>query len=117
MATKVTIKDMFNEVIALAQENGRDDIVEFAKGRIAVLDKKAENKKATKTQVENEGLKVAILDFLTEVGEPTTIAKIVEAVDGVNTPQKASSLLRQLAEAGKAVRSMDKKTVLYAVAE
>ena len=38
MEKKMTQKEMFNEIIALATKNGRSDIVEFAKGRIAVLD-------------------------------------------------------------------------------
>jgi len=114
---KVTIKDMFNEVIALAEDNGREDIVEFAKGRIAALDKKAANKKPTKTQEENEVFKTAIVDFLATVGEPTTIKAVIENVPGLNTPQKASVLLRQLDEVGKVVRTMDKKVVLYSIAE
>ena len=41
MEKKITQKDMFNEVIALATANGREDIVKFAEERIAALDKKS----------------------------------------------------------------------------
>ena len=47
MTNKMTLKDYFNEVIELAKANDRPDLVAFAEGRIAVLDKKAGNKKPT----------------------------------------------------------------------
>ena len=50
MEKKITQKDMFNEVIALATANGREDIVKFAEERIAALDKKSANRKPSKNQ-------------------------------------------------------------------
>ena len=44
MTNKMTQRDYFNEIIELAKANERKDIVEFAEGRIAVLDKKSANK-------------------------------------------------------------------------
>ena len=40
MANKMTLKDYFMELIALAQENGRDDLVAFCEDRIEKLAKK-----------------------------------------------------------------------------
>lgn len=120
MANKVTIKDMFNEVIALAEANGREDIVEFAKGRIEVLDRKAENKKASAKQEANEVLKENILKALAEVGKAVNITDLKVALKAFDeneysTP-KISALLKQLKDAEKVIKTMDGKTPFYAVA-
>lgn len=114
---KVTIKDMFNEIIALAEENGREDIVEFAKGRIAQLEKKSSNKKNPKSE-ENEALKAVILDTMTGM-EPSTVSAIMNANSEVGTysNQKISAMLRQLENEGKVVKTKDKKSTLFAVVE
>ena len=72
MTKKMTQKNFYNEIIALAEANEREDIVEFAKGRIAVLAKKSGNKKPTKTQEENAVLKGVILDTRTNEGVSVT---------------------------------------------
>ena len=113
---KVTIKDMFNEIIALAEENGREDIVEFAKGRIAQLEKKSSNKKNPKSE-ENEALKAVILDTMAGM-EPSTVSAIMKANDEIGTysNQKISAMLRQLENEGKVVKTKDKKTTIFALA-
>ena len=64
--TKITKKDMFNEVITLAQENGRDDLVAFAEHEIELLNKRnsAESKAKLAKQAENAKLADAIVEFL-----------------------------------------------------
>ena len=115
---KVTIKDMFNEIIALAEENGREDIVEFAKGRIAQLEKKSSNRKNDKKSEENEVLKGVILDTMVGM-EPSTVSAIMNANSEVGTysNQKISAMLRQLESEGKVVKTKDKKSTLFAVVE
>ena len=73
MTNKMTQKDFYKEIIALAQVNGREDIVEFAKGRIEMLDKKKSGSKPTKTQEENVKLKEIILDVLSNRPKSSTI--------------------------------------------
>lgn len=75
--------------------------------------KKAENKKPTKTQVENEGLKVAVLDFLkgVEGAKATDIAQA--GIEGINSTQKAVAVAKLLIAEGKVEKVTDKKTVLY----
>jgi uncharacterized protein YidB (DUF937 family) len=60
---------------------------------ILALDKKSS--KPTKTQVENEGIKAEILEFIAT--EPHTATEIANALG--YTVQKVSALLRQLGEA------------------
>ena len=116
MTNKMTQRDFFNEIIALAEANEREDIVEFAKGRIAVLDKKSANKKPTKTQEENEVLKGVILDTLTVDG--VTVSELQaksEALADLSN-QKVSALLRQMVADGTVVKTVDKKKSYFALA-
>ena len=111
MANKMTQKDFFNEVIAMAKAQGRDDLAEYAKGRIEVLDKKSENRKPSKTQAENEVLKGVIMDVLTENGGQMTVTEMLNsgAFDAMVTNQKVTALLRQLKDEQKVDKIVDKK--------
>ena len=114
--TKMTQRDYFNEVIALAEANGRDDLVEFAKGRIAVLDRKAENKKPTKTQEENVAIKAEIMSVLTNEGVTVSDLQSKSDVLGSLSNQRVSALLRQLMAEEKVVKTVDKKKSFFALA-
>jgi hypothetical protein len=115
MANKMTQRNFFEEVIAMAKENGRDDLAEFAQGRIEVLDKKSENRKPSKTQAENEVLKGVIVDVLTENGGQMTVTEMLNsgAFDAMVTNQKVTALLRQLVESGKVEKVVDKKKSFF----
>ena len=117
MTNKMTQRDFYKEIIALAEANDRADIVDFANGRIAVLDKKAENKKPTKTQEENEVLKGVILDTLTNEG--VTVTELQGKSDELSalSNQRVSALLRQMIADGKVVKTVDKKKSYFALAE
>ena len=116
MANKMTMRDYFNEIIALANENGRDDLVKFCEDRIDKLSRKSGSKKPTKTQVENEGIKVTILDVLAEMGDVS--ATMIATDPRVNVSnQKVTALLRQLVADGKVIRSEEKGKALFSVAK
>ena len=122
MATvKTTQKEMFNAIIKVL--NGEDagftneELTEFVKGRIAVLDKKSANRK-TKVNEADETLKTTVMAVLAG-GEKMTVTAIMQADDtlGGETNQKISAILRKLIAEEKVVREKDKKTTLfYAVA-
>ena len=115
MANKMTQKDYFNEIIALAQENGRDDLVAFCEDRIEKLSRKSGSKKPTKTQVENEGIKDTIVEVLGEIAPAT--ATMIATDPRVNVSnQKVSALLKQLIEVGTAVKTVDKGKSLFSLA-
>ena len=122
MTKAPTQKEMFAEVIALAKANDRQDIVDFAEGRIAVLDKKAANKKATKTQEENVVLAEKVVAVLEMFEEPATASQILAKlkaegyVDEMTSLPKITSRLHALKEEGKVVRTTDKKTALFSLA-
>jgi len=116
MTNKMTQKDFYNEIIALAKANDREDIVEFAEGRIAVLDRKAGNKKPTKTQEENEVLKGVILNTLTAEGVTVTELQAKSEELSALSNQRVSALLRQLVVNGEVVKTVDKKKSYFSLA-
>ena len=116
-ATKKTQKDFFNEIIALATENGRDDLVEFAQGRIAILEKKRGSGKPTAKQEENEGIKAEIVAFLADNGGVTVSDMIKTEKFADYSSQKMSALLKQLVDTGKVAKTIDKKRAFFSLAE
>ena len=117
---KVTKRDNFEEVIKIATELGRTDLVEFAQHEIELLDKKANSKVATKTQKENEGLKENILEFLRDnSNEMFTITQLQEKVvelEGLSN-QKVSALVAQMVKTEEVKRITDKKKSYFQIAE
>jgi hypothetical protein len=118
---KITKKDLFNEVIKLAQENGRNDIVEFAQHEIDLLNSKKSSNTMTATQKENENIKTIILEELARVGKAVTItdflsasAKVNALVNGSN--QKTSALMKQLVDNKQVTKIIDKKKSYFTIA-
>ena len=118
MANKKTQRDYFNDIIAMAKEQGRNDLVDFAQSRIDALDKKSANKKPTKTQVENESLKALMVDVLEGADSAMTVSEMLATGQFASdiTNQKLSALLRQLIDEKKVVKTVDKKVSRFSVA-
>lgn len=116
--SKMTQKDYFNEIIALAKNNGRNDLVIFAEGRIAQLEKKAGSKKSTKTQAENKGIKDTIRAALGSVNKAVTVTELQELDKtlGALSNQRVSALLRQMVEADEVVKTVEKKKSYFSLA-
>ena len=77
--------------------------------------KKKGSSKPTKTQVENEGIKTAILDFLGTV-EKAKVGEITKALgDKVTSAQQVSALVTQLKNDGKVTRFTEKKDIFFAI--
>lgn len=113
MENKMTQKDYFNEIIALATENGRNDLVKFCEDRIEKLSRKSSNKKPTKTQIENEGIKETVLEVLADLDNAvTTSALATDPRISVST-QKLTPILKALVAEGKVIRSEEKGKALF----
>ena len=69
---KATKKEMFRKLIELAQENERTDLIEFCEHEIELLNKKASTSGQTKTQAENEKIKIVIAEELTRIARTTS---------------------------------------------
>ena len=116
MANKITKKEMFTMIKAQVKDNA--EMVAFIDHEIELLDKKASNKKATKTQEANVGIKSTILAVL-EGAKPMTVTEMqgASAELGELSNQKVSALVRQLVEAGKVVKTIDKKVSRFSLAD
>ncbi len=117
MEKKITKKEMFNEIVKVATEIGRTDIVEFANHEIELLEKKSASHTQTKTQVENEALKTAIVDCLKGLDKKVTITELQENCPEVAelSNQKVSALLKQLVDAKVINKEFDKKKAYFGV--
>ena len=116
MANKITKKEMFTMIKAQVKDNA--DMVAFIDHEIELLEKKASNKKATKTQEANVGIKSTILAVL-EGGKSMTVTEMqgASAELGELSNQKVSALVRQLVEAGEVVKTIDKKVSRFSLAD
>ena len=117
---KATKKEMFGKLIELAQENERTDLIEFCEHEIGLLNKKASASGQTKTQAENEKIKVVIAEELTRIARAVTISELIKESDslGQYSNQKLSALLKQMVENDKTVtKIIDKKKSLFTIAE
>ena len=118
MANKITkrevIKMMMNEEVVKTNPT----YVAYLENELALLDKKAQNKKATKTQEQNIGIKATILKVLATIGSGTVtdIQNGNEELSALSN-QKVSALVRQLVESGEAVKTVDKKKSIFSLAK
>ena len=110
-----TRKEMFIEIMNLEDVQKNQEYVIFLEKEIAKCSKKVA-KKPTPTQVENEKLKNAILEFLSGEGENRfTVSDLIDNVDTLNgrTTQKVSALMRQLLLDGLVVRTTNKNKTYF----
>ena len=86
------------------------DALKFLDERIAQTEKKNASgngeRKPTKTQVENEGIKEKIVEFLQSAKKPVTIGEICKAI-GIESNQKVSALVSQMLTVRKGVPNPD----------
>ena len=117
---KATKKEMFGKLIELAQENERTDLIEFCEHEIELLNKKASASGQTKTQAENEKIKVVIIEELTRIARAVTISELIKESEilGQYSNQKLSALLKQMVENDKTVtKIINKKKSLFTIAK
>lgn len=98
MEKKITKKDNFNAIIEIATELGRQDLVDFCKHEIELLDKK--KSKETKSQKENSALMEKLLEDLVIIGKAVTISEFMKLSDTVQTEelsnQKISAMFSKM---------------------
>lgn len=124
MEKKMTKRDYYNELIDLATERGRTDLVEFCKHEIELLDKKKTNGKAKVNETLDKSLDL-VYNALAEIGSPCTATELIAKSDlspiandlGVVTTQKVSSYLNKLVDSGKVSKATDKKKTYFSIVE
>ena len=118
MANKITKREVIGMMMNEEVVKANPTYVAYLENELALLDKKAQNKKATKTQEQNVGIKATILKVLASIGSGT-VTDIQNGNEELSTlsNQKVSALVRQLVESGEVVRTTDKKKSIFSLAE
>ena len=113
---KLTKRDHFTALLALAEAQNDQALVNFINHELDLLAKKnSAERKPTAVQVANEGIKTAILSALSET--PVTISELQKSAPELAelTNQRISALVRQLVNDGSVVRSEDKRKAYFAL--
>ena len=118
MANKITKREVIGMMMNEEVVKANPTYVAYLENELALLDKKAQNKKATKTQEQNVGIKATILKVLATIGSGTVtdIQNGNEELSALSN-QKVSALVRQLVESREVVRTTDKKKSIFSLAE
>lgn len=97
---KVTKKDRFMEIIEIATELGREDLIDFCNHEIELLDRKASKSGESKTKKENEELMNILYNELVEIDKAVTITEFMKASPTVAerelSNQKITSLFTKM---------------------
>lgn len=106
-------RDYFNILLGIADVKANSSLVDFIKHELELLDKKnSQDRKPTATQIANEGLKKEIYEVLSaspsQLFTVTEIMKTSPTLEELSN-QKVSALLRQLVEAGKVEKLVEKR--------
>ena len=121
MEKKMTKKEMFAQVIALAQGKEisvtAEEIVAFAEHEMGLLEKKSGKTGKTKTQKENEVLVEQVFDALAEVGKAVTVTEFqgVSEFAATFSNQKLSALLKKLVDAGRVAKAVEGKKSYFSI--
>ena len=118
MANKITKREVIGMMMKEEVVKANPTYVAYLENELALLNKKAQNKKTTKTQEQNVSIKATILEVLATIGSGT-VTDIQNGNEELSTfsNQKVSALVRQLVEAGKVVKTVDKKKSIFSLAE
>lgn len=109
---KMTKKGYFEILRELVLD--KPELVDFIDHEIELLSKKNSKTSPSKNQIENEAIKVDILNALKEFGKGVTVSELMVKVPYSN--QRLSALLKQLVEDNKVVRVEDKRKAYFTLA-
>ena len=118
MENKMTKLQVVTMMLANAEISANEIFKAYLENEKALLEKKASNKKATKTQTENVSIKATILTVLEDFNKPMTITDIQGANEDLKalSNQKISALVKQLKDNGLVVKSVEKGKSLFSLA-
>ena len=112
---KMTKRDYFNALLKIEAVKGNDELVNFIKHEVELLEKKnAADKKPTAQQKENDGIKEAVLNGMAE-NRMYTITELIKEVPECAdlTNQRVSALVRQLVAENKVERFEEKRKAYF----
>lgn len=118
---KMTKRDYFNQLLALDEVKGNENLVKFIEHELELLAKKnaSGEGKMTATQIANEGIKSEILECM--ANEPNRLFTISEMQKlfpccAEMSNQRVSALVRQLVADGKVERLEEKRKAVFRIA-
>ena len=112
--TKITKIEVLREMAQNEVIKANPNFANYVAHEIELLENKSAKRKSTKTQTENVGIKVNILEVL-DGSDGMTVSQIMPLLNGSYTNQKISSLLRQLVEDGRVRRYTEKRVAYFAL--
>lgn len=123
MTTKLTKKDMFTAIKSMMNHEvvegvTTDMVIEFCDKQIELLAKRTTGeRKPTKTQLENEGLKADILTALAQADKPVNIKELMGLCASIAdlSNQRISRLLKDLCDTNMVERTHIKRVAHYAL--
>ena len=120
MENKVTKKMRFEEMKGIMEELGKTELVEFIDHEIELIDRKAMNRKTgndKKTQ-ENNAIAEIVLEELAKIGKTTITDLLKKSEDGKTlSNQKITAVLKPYIADGTVVRTMEKKSTFFQIAQ
>lgn len=114
---KLTKREVFSKMLEVEAIASNELFVEFINHELELLDRKSSKSTQTKTQVENEGIKNAIVESLERVAKAVTITELQELDSEMAnySNQKLSALLKQLVAENRVVKTFDKKKAYFSI--
>lgn len=113
----MTKREMFTAIRTVVANDA--EMVAFIDHEIELLDKKSSaTRRPSKTQIENDGFKAEILEYLASADAPKSIKELqseIESLAGL-TNQRITHMLTDLVKGGSLVKEYVKKTPFYSVA-
>ncbi len=110
----MTKKEMFMEIRNAVLSN--EEMVAFIDHEIELLDRKAASpRKPTKTQVENNGYKALVIEYLISADAPKNLTDIKNNIEPLQelTVNRIARLCNDLVNDGKLNKEYIKKTPFY----
>ena len=82
---------------------------------VQVNKKSSANRKPTATQLENEGLRVKITEYLTNTGKRLTVSEMMKEIEGLKelSNQRVTSLATSLYKEDKINREVEKRKAYF----
>ena len=116
---RITKRDNFNEIRAIVEDMGREDLVAFIDNELDLLARRASKKSLTKTQKANLELVEVVFNALASHKDAITVSDLIASDENLATlsTQKVSALLKKLVDAERVVKVTEKGKTLYSIAD
>lgn len=116
MEKKITKRENYASLRAIAEELNRTDLVAFIDHEVELLNKRAAHPTLTKTQKENLELVEVVFNALSEINAPVTVSDFLTQSGLEMSNQKASALFKKLVDSERVVKVTEKGKSYFSVA-